>query len=104
MVLVSGEAGIGKSRITEVLRERLMVDDHIRLRFQCSPYHTNSALYPIIEHLERAAGFERDDGPEVRLTKLEALMGLAGANLAEAVPLIAALLGVPTGDRYRRSR
>jgi predicted ATPase len=77
-----------------------MVDDHIRLRFQCSPYHTNSALYPIIEHLERAAGFERDDGPEVRLTKLEGLMGLAGANLAEAVPLIAALLGVPTGDRY----
>jgi hypothetical protein len=100
VVLVSGEAGIGKSRITEVLRERLMVDDHIRLRFQCSPYHTNSALYPIIEHLERAAGFERDDGPEVRLTKLETLMGLAGANLAEAVPLIAALLGVPTGDRY----
>jgi predicted ATPase len=68
VVLVSGEAGIGKSRITEVLRERLMADDHIRLRFQCSPYHTNSALYPIIEHLERAAGFERDDGPEVRLT------------------------------------
>ncbi len=100
VVLVSGEAGIGKSRITEVLRERLMADDHIRLRFQCSPYHTNSALYPIIEHLERAAGFERDDGPEVRLTKLEALMGLAGANFAEAVPLIAALLGVPTGDRY----
>jgi hypothetical protein len=100
VVLVSGEAGIGKSRITEVLRERLMADDHIRLRFQCSPYHTNSALYPIIEHLERAAGFERDDGPEVRLTKLEALMGLAGGNLAEAVPLIAALLGVPTGDRY----
>ncbi len=100
VVLVSGEAGIGKSRITEVLRERLMEDDHIRLRFQCSPYHTNSALYPIIEHLERAAGFERDDRSEVRLTKLEALVGLAGANLAEAVPLIAALLGVPTGDRY----
>jgi len=100
VVLVSGEAGIGKSRITEVLRERLMADDHIRLRFQCSPYHTNSALYPIIEHLERAAGFERNDGPEVRLTKLETLMGLAGANLAEAVPLIAALLGVPAGDHY----
>jgi predicted ATPase len=100
VVLVSGEAGIGKSRLTEILRERVMADDHVRLRLQCSPYHTNSALHPVIEHLERAAGFEREDGPDVRLAKLEILVGRAGVALAEAVPLMAALLSVPTGDRY----
>ncbi len=100
VVLIAGEAGIGKSRITEVLRERIMADDHVQLRFQCSPYHTNSALFPVIEHLERAAGFEREDASETKLDKLENLIGQAGAAVNEVAPLFAELLSVPTGNRY----
>ena len=76
VVLLSGEPGIGKSRITQVLRERLADEPHLRLRYQCSPYHTNSAFHPIIEQLERASGFARDDSPDAKLDKLENLLGL----------------------------
>jgi class 3 adenylate cyclase/tetratricopeptide (TPR) repeat protein len=100
VVLVSSEAGIGKSRITEVLRERVMADQHLRIRLQCSPYHTNSALYPIIEHLERAARFERDDTPEAKLDKLEAMIGQAATAVAATAALLAPLLSIPTRDRY----
>ncbi len=75
VVLLSGEPGIGKSRIIQVLRERVAETNHIRLRYQCSPYYTNSAFYPLIDQLGRAAGFERDESPEARLDKLEALLG-----------------------------
>ena len=100
VVLVSGEAGIGKSRITEVLHERVLADQHVRIRLQCSPYHTNSALHPVIEHLERAAGFASEDTAEARLDKLEALIGLASTTTKEAAPLLATLLSIPTGARY----
>src|SRR5215475_6780721 len=100
VVLVSSEAGIGKSRITEVLRERVMAEEHLRIRLQCSPYHTNSALYPFIEHLERAAGFERDDTPETKLDKLEALIGQAAMAVTATAALLAPLLSIPTGERY----
>ena len=100
VVLISSEAGIGKSRITEVLRERVMADEHLLIRLQCSPYHTNSALYPILEHLERAAGFERDDTPETKLSKLEAMLGRTGTVVTEIGALFAPLLSIPTGDRY----
>ena len=70
------------------------------LLYQCSPHHTTSPLHPVIEQLERAAGFERDDPPEAKLDKLEALLARGTDRLDEAVPLIAALLGVPTGERY----
>ncbi len=66
MVLLSGEAGIGKSRITQVLRERISEEPHTRLRYQCSPYYTNSAAYPIITLLERAAGFGRGDDSDAK--------------------------------------
>jgi hypothetical protein len=99
VVLISGEPGIGKSRIAETVVERLRGEPHTRLRYFCSPHHQDSALYPSIAQLERAAGFRREDTDEQRLAKLEAV--LAGTNdLREAVPLLADLLSIPTGDRY----
>jgi class 3 adenylate cyclase/predicted ATPase len=101
VVLLSGEAGIGKSRITEMLRDRVAAEHHFRLRYQCSPHHTNSALHPIIDQLERAAGFARDDPSDVRLDKLESLVVQSSRHPAEAVPLLAAVISIPTGDRFR---
>jgi len=66
----------------------------------CSPYHTNSALYPIIGLLERAAGFELQDPTAVALAKLEALLALGARDLEEVVPLVAELLGIPVGEKY----
>jgi predicted ATPase/class 3 adenylate cyclase len=100
VVLLSGEPGIGKSRIAETILERLSGEPHTRLRFFCSPHHQDSALYPNITQLERVAGFRRDDTDEQRLTKLEAVLALAANDLGEAVPLLAGLLSIPTGDRY----
>lgn len=99
VVLIASEAGVGKSRIIRALRERLG-DDYTPVSQYGSPYHTNSALHPVIRLLERAAGFERSDAPEMRLAKLESLLALGSENLREDVPLIAALLALPTGARY----
>jgi predicted ATPase len=74
VVLISGEAGIGKSRLTAALLERLANEPHLRLRYFCSPQHTDSALYPIIGQMERAAGLAHLDGPQARLDKLDALL------------------------------
>ncbi len=88
VVLISAEPGIGKSRLTEAFEERIADDPHRRLRYFCSPHHQDSALYPIVGHLERAAGFARDDDDAARLQKLAAL---AGPDL----PLFADLLSLP---------
>lgn len=96
MVLVSGEAGIGKSRITRAVIDAIAQDNHIRMTYQCSPYHTDSAFYPIIQQLSYAAGFKATDGVEARLDKLEALIGLDVETLA----LIAPLLGLDGEERY----
>ena len=69
-VLLSGEPGIGKSRLVQALRERVVAERHTRLLYQCSPYHAGSALHPVVAQLERAADFARDDGAEARLDKL----------------------------------
>ena len=74
VVLLSGEAGIGKSGLTAALLERLATEPHTRLRYFCSPQHTDSALYPIISQMERAAGFTHDDNTQAKLDKLEALL------------------------------
>ena len=104
VVLISGEPGIGKSRIAEAMQERLGAEPHTRLRFFCSPYHQDSALYPVIAQLERAAGFRRDDTAEQRLDKLEALLAQATNDLSEAAPLFADLLSIPDGERYPGAR
>ena len=97
-VVVSGEAGIGKSRLIELLREQLPANAHVNLRLQCAQHHRNSPLHPMIVHLQRAAGFESDDTPVVKLMKIEQLLAMAGSS--DGAPLVAALLSVPFGDRY----
>ena len=99
VVLLSGEAGIGKSRITLELRERLASEPHARLRYQCAPHYTNTAFYPIINQFERAAGFARDEAHATRLDKLEALLQQGTDNVAESAPLFAAMLSLPV-ERY----
>ena len=100
IVLLSGEPGIGKSRLTRSLIERLADEPHTRLRYYCSSYHTNSALYPVIDQMERAAGFQPEDTADTRLDKLEAVLAQATEGVAAVAPLIAALLSVPAGGRY----
>ena len=100
IVLISGEPGIGKSRIAATIAERIAGEPHLRLRYQCSPYHTNSALRPFIAQLERAAGFKADDTAEERLSKIEALLALSASRVRNVAPLFASLLSIPSGDRY----
>jgi class 3 adenylate cyclase len=103
IVLVSGEPGLGKSRIAAALEERLHAEPHFRLRYFCSPYHQNSALYPVIEQLGRASGFGRDDPPVVRLEKLEALLTVA-APPDKDLALVADLMSLPASDRHKLSK
>jgi class 3 adenylate cyclase/predicted ATPase len=99
VVLVSGEPGIGKSRLAAALAERLHAEPYLRLRYFCSPYHQDSALFPFIDQLGRAAGFARDDPPAVRLEKLETLLALA-APPEEDVAFLADLLSLPGSERH----
>ena len=105
----AGGAALGRARDRQVApRPRSCASGSttspIRLLYQCSPHHTTSPLHPVIEQLERAAGFERDDPPEAKLAKLEALLARGTNKLDEAVPLVAALFGIPAGERYPAPR
>jgi class 3 adenylate cyclase/tetratricopeptide (TPR) repeat protein len=98
VVLVSGEPGIGKSRVVAALAERLRGEPHIRLRYFCSPYHRDSALFPFVDQLGRASRFARDDPPGARLEKLDAVLARA-APPEEDVTLLADLLSLPASER-----
>jgi class 3 adenylate cyclase len=100
VMLLSGEAGIGKSRLVHVLTERGAHEGVTRLTLHCSPYHTHSAFYPVIDHLQRLLHWHRDMPPEARLATLEQAVQVAHLPLEEVVPLLAALLAVPLPERY----
>lgn len=95
IVTVIGEAGIGKSRSIEALQEALAGEPHARINLQCSPYHSDSALYPVIQYLNRAAGFGAADSPAARIEKLGALFAQRTASDSAAIPLLAELLSIP---------
>ncbi|MFK8081955.1 MAG: adenylate/guanylate cyclase domain-containing protein, partial [Granulosicoccus sp.] len=96
MIIVSGEAGIGKSRIAQAAIDEVAQDDHIRLTYQCSPYHADSAFYPVIQQISFAARFISTDGPDAKLDKLEELLG----NDQEILRLMASMLGLDGEARY----
>jgi predicted ATPase len=101
VVLLSGEAGIGKSRLVEVLRQRAVSEGSPNLTLRCSPYHTHSALYPVIAHLQRVLAWRRDEPPAATLDRLERVLRASRLAPDEAVPLVAALLSVPLPEgRY----
>src|SRR5262249_40480660 len=101
VVLISGEAGIGKSALVEGLRAQVRAEGLPRMAYRCLPYHTTSALYPVITHFEHLLPFSPDDAPVARLAKLEAGLRPYGLPLAEVVPLFAGLLSVPLpAERY----
>jgi predicted ATPase len=99
VVLLSGEPGIGKSRLTAALMERLEAEPHTRLRYFCSPQHTNSALYPIINQIERAAGFAHEDTTQEKLDKLDALL-VKHLTPRQDAAQFAEMLSLPNEGRY----
>ena len=97
-MLLSGEAGIGKSRLTAALLERLH-EPHTRLRYFCSPQHADSAFYPIIRQMERAAGIAHDDALPTKLDKLDAMLAQSSTSTHDAA-LFAEMLSLPNDGRY----
>lgn len=100
LTIITGDAGIGKSRIIRALQDALAPDRPARINYQCSPYHSDSALYPVIQHLARVARFEPADTPDQRLDRLEALLSEFGARSGLDTALIAVLLGIDGAHRY----
>ena len=100
VVLISAEPGVGKSRLAEALAERIATEPHTRLRYFCSPHHQDSALYPVIAQMERAAGFAHDDTAKQKLGKLQALLGAERARTT-TMALLAELLSLPSSAAAR---
>ncbi|MBR0831010.1 AAA family ATPase [Bradyrhizobium manausense] len=101
VVVLFGEPGIGKSRIIQEIFERLGGDRHGHVSFQCSPYYTSTAFYPFIEQLKFSLGLDREDASALSLSSLEAAVAQANIEVEQVTPLFAALLSIPTGDRYQ---
>ena len=95
-----GRTGIGKSRLCAWLADEVAQTPQERICYQCSPYHRDSALYPFAQQFERAAGIAPQEPPEVKLDKLERVLGPATDRLNEVAPLIASMLSIPFGARY----
>ncbi len=100
VALISGEAGIGKSRILAALSEQIGSEPHVRVRYQCSPHHINDAFYPITSEVWRAAGFVSGEPAAARLDRLEAMIARSGLEVKDIAPLLAALLSIPSEARY----
>ncbi len=100
VVLLSGEPGIGKSRLVQEFKEQLVHEGITCIEFRCSPYHQNSALYPLIEHLQRLLQFAREDSPAIKLEKLQHLLSRYRFPQADTVPLLAALLSLPHPEGF----
>ena len=98
VVLLSGEPGIGKSRLVQELKQAVMQDGAVQIEFRCSPYHQNSAFYPILEHLQRLLQFAQDDTPQAKLAKLQQILSHYHFPQADTFPLMAALLSLPHPD------
>jgi predicted ATPase/class 3 adenylate cyclase len=105
VVLIRGEAGIGKSSLVETMRAQVRREGYTCVAVRCSPYHTNSALYPVMEHVQRVFQWQRDDTPAAKLDKLERTLQTYSSPLEDVVPLFAALLSVPLPEaRYAAVR
>ncbi len=100
VVLLTGEPGIGKSRIIQAFRDLVRREQVSVLRYYCSPFYVHSALHPVLDQLERAADLKKSNSPEVKLDKLEALLGRGTDQVARTAALLAPLLSIPTGERY----
>jgi hypothetical protein len=100
VVMLSGEAGIGKSRLVQELKEKVTEEAHTRLEYRCSPYYQNSAFYPVIDLWQRMLEFNREDSPEDKLAKLEKGLSQYRSPLEDTVPLFAALLSLPLPNHY----
>ena len=98
VVHLIGEAGMGKSRLTETLEEHIGADRHVRVRWFCSPQHVESAFHPVIDHLQRAASIDRNDPPAARIAKLRRLVGESGSRDETTLGALAALLSIPLGQ------
>jgi len=101
VALLSGEAGIGKSRVLAMLRERISEQHHWELRYQCSPHHVNDAFYPVIDQIWHAADFAGGEPAALRLSKLQRMIESTGLHSDEIMPYLASLLAIPTGQRYQ---
>jgi class 3 adenylate cyclase len=102
VVLLSGEAGIGKSRLVQTLKEQVSAEDATRIEFRCSPYHQNSAFYPIIEHLQRLLQLHREESPQIKLEKLQHALSHYRFPQADTVSLLATLLSLPQPENSPR--
>ena len=100
VVVISGEAGIGKSRLVQSLYERVAHEPHVRLECRCSPYHQHSAFYPVVDLLERTVGLDRVDSAKTKCSKLEAVLAPLQLPVEAPVPLLAALLSIPLDEVY----
>ncbi len=100
LVLLGGEAGLGKSRLLHVLKEHLRREEHASCECRCSPFYQNSAFYPIIDFIQRMLRLSKDDAPELKLTRLEEILKQHSIPLAESIPVLAPLVSVPLGERY----
>lgn len=100
IVTLTGEPGIGKSRLIQAVRDQVAAEPHSTMRFFCSQFNQYSAFYPIIAHIENSAGFDRNDDSDTKINKLETMLEELGQDISVALPLIGSLLSINTEERF----